>query len=1441
MKHLSKLFSGFFILSLIFLLPYPAEAQENNDNEEITHGLEYWVGIPHCRKSAGEPIRFGEFPIMLWLSSKVNTQATVTIKGLGTTNHNIKEHQTTIVKIPDVIMNRESEVITEKGIHIEADDPITVAVYMAYKWSGECYRAIPVEWLGKKYVTANLYLDALEHYKPAQFVITATQNKTKVTYKPTANTVKVDAGHSNTVVLDKGETYLVEGRIEGMKYQKQTWSTDLTGTYIEADKPISVISGHTKGAFPRYQRGMPTNYQFRWAVFSKNMLIEMLWPIELLGKEYISAPIRYHDRERGLSGHDDYGDLIRIIAAYDETEVFVMRQNGSGFKRIGPELNRGDWFNLESQEEALYYKSTKPILMAQYGKSWWNMSIPGGPDDSNKDKADEIQNPTRSGQGMMLVLAPKEHWTSYAQFRSPYGIDNFIYMTFKRGDQNHITFDGQPLTGKFGTAMNAIEGTDYFYITEEVGPGDHHVEADSGVKFACYAYGNWDATKDGFAYGYPTGINYASVCEDTLLIEDDDTCGNVTGRAWVEPEDSSCAILFSIRFIEDESYNYEADIENFDPATAKEATFMLTVKDLSKSAKAVMRFMTRSGMIKQKTYTYIPEDVVADPDSIHFGTLTLNEKKCVPVKLKNPADVPVTIYELTLKHQYPEFEINSPDLPVTIPPKGEVEIEACATALKQIEQTITDTLLATLSCFKKAVLELKMGSGEPIIHVTDQEWVDIPIFKEVPKSVWIKNVGNKDLIVEDIDWDDKTHFTKVENLREHFPLTLKPDENHEFTVYYRPNEAGVTDIDTAHFISNAGSNEKSWSEWKGIGIDAEPIIDGYDFGKRRIVKPHDGKNDSSYYEWNVNYGCIATNDAAKLHVRNIYIEDDTDGVFRLDENNMIIDLTKGQFETLPLFFEPKEEKAYNAKVIIEAKFSELVKYDTAQITGTGIQPHVEIKGYEWTELLTVGDTRDGDGWLTNIIKSDAGKTQQLVIDDLVITGPDANAFEVKQSFMDQMPVYVDPGDSLAVPYTFTAMHNGRHAALVQTVSNSWNPAEDSDSLIGIVAEFGLTSNDRDFGLHYVTLDSTDTVYLQNQSSETIQVLEEPTITGNDPQYFTLDRYYVESTGQTPAQVPFDLQSQDKLISEVTFRTFDTGDTAVFNAQIDYKTSIDDYNDVEPQTSNLTGEAMVHKIVPWIDDDYNTSPIHQDEYVQEIEVMMKNRNDEKKPLHQANILGFTTDIKFTRDNQTSTIDVFPAIDDKDLGDSIITDETMTEGWSLDQAAIINDEILRVTMSQSDPNRPLAVMGEGVLFKFKLLPYLSDTATVPLPIVTFEADPPYVLEYPEPGQITIQPVCVNTLRLIESFGIQYSMSDVAPNPIDGNSTATINYSIGLESFTTIALYNSYGEKVGTFVNQKLKPGEYELSINISRLDLPSGVYYYKIKSGPYTETKPMVISK
>ncbi|HJY63004.1 MAG TPA: S8/S53 family peptidase [Ignavibacteria bacterium] len=55
----------------------------------------------------------------------------------------------------------------------------------------------------------------------------------------------------------------------------------------------------------------------------------------------------------------------------------------------------------------------------------------------------------------------------------------------------------------------------------------------------------------------------------------------------------------------------------------------------------------------------------------------------------------------------------------------------------------------------------------------------------------------------------------------------------------------------------------------------------------------------------------------------------------------------------------------------------------------------------------------------------------------------------------------------------------------------------------------------------------------------------------------------------------------------------------------------------------------------------------------------------------------------------------------------------------------------------------------------------------------------------------------------------------------------------------IYDILGREVQSLVNEELKPGAYEISFNASNLS--SGIYFYKITSGIYTDVKKMMIVK
>ncbi|MBP1653542.1 MAG: 5'-Nucleotidase domain protein [Bacteroidetes bacterium] len=86
-------------------------------------------------------------------------------------------------------------------------------------------------------------------------------------------------------------------------------------------------------------------------------------------------------------------------------------------------------------------------------------------------------------------------------------------------------------------------------------------------------------------------------------------------------------------------------------------------------------------------------------------------------------------------------------------------------------------------------------------------------------------------------------------------------------------------------------------------------------------------------------------------------------------------------------------------------------------------------------------------------------------------------------------------------------------------------------------------------------------------------------------------------------------------------------------------------------------------------------------------------------------------------------------------------------------------------------------------------------------------------------------------------KYVLNQNYPNPF--NPTTMISYSIPARADVRLTVYDVLGREVSTLVNATQEAGTYVA--DFSAQGLPSGVYYYALKAGAFTETKAMVLMK
>jgi len=86
-------------------------------------------------------------------------------------------------------------------------------------------------------------------------------------------------------------------------------------------------------------------------------------------------------------------------------------------------------------------------------------------------------------------------------------------------------------------------------------------------------------------------------------------------------------------------------------------------------------------------------------------------------------------------------------------------------------------------------------------------------------------------------------------------------------------------------------------------------------------------------------------------------------------------------------------------------------------------------------------------------------------------------------------------------------------------------------------------------------------------------------------------------------------------------------------------------------------------------------------------------------------------------------------------------------------------------------------------------------------------------------------------------KFQLSQNYPNPF--NSQTKIDYQIAFTGYTTLSIFNCWGQLVEVLVNQQQKAGYYSVIWDAG--DLPSGIYFYQINAGNFSKTMKMVLLK
>ena len=96
--------------------------------------------------------------------------------------------------------------------------------------------------------------------------------------------------------------------------------------------------------------------------------------------------------------------------------------------------------------------------------------------------------------------------------------------------------------------------------------------------------------------------------------------------------------------------------------------------------------------------------------------------------------------------------------------------------------------------------------------------------------------------------------------------------------------------------------------------------------------------------------------------------------------------------------------------------------------------------------------------------------------------------------------------------------------------------------------------------------------------------------------------------------------------------------------------------------------------------------------------------------------------------------------------------------------------------------------------------------------------------------------------ETLPGEFALQQNYPNPC--NPSTTIQYSIPgnvVETLhaTSLRVFDILGNEVATLVNENKPTGNYEVKFDASNLS--SGIYFYKLQSGSFVQTKKFILIK
>lgn len=1327
--------------------------------------------------------------VRIFFASEYSTNVYLSVPGKSFSEEELNIDPNTVyefVLTPDIAlcddkMNDEqprSAFLFEKyGIHITADDPVIVYGVLDYKDVSEGFLAIPVARLGMDYVVAA----GPDPSKTESGLSMPSYTSIVAAFDGTVVNIE-STTNTNIDSLSKGddaEFQLNEGDV--LQISSKGYSGDLSGSIISANKPVSVLSGNYCAETP-----LGLNYC--------NYTIEMELPSYVWGKEYHIAPINGRKNS----------SYVRILASDYNTKVY---RDGEYIGVVSP---TNDLFIRANSEGAapVVLTADKPIYVVQYNPGYEDDEIASAP--------------------FQMIVAPKEQYLEEIIFCAP------STRAFKRFDDNviNIIYESDS-NGNIPSSLEITENDQGSFIWKSLSeidsdPGleikDGHYMAKqlqlpmSGVyklrassPMAAYNYGFDEAG----SYGFPASMGLLDISVDDSIPPDVtwdmDCSGNVEGIVKDMPDDPDRRSNLSPNvFDKKNSKNYSFHCERFEPGVTRETNWTLTVDNPLEKAWAIIDFFDRSGNSKRVEIEYFPTELTIDQSVIDYKKIKIDRIVGSEIWLKNESDSKtVTIESAVLKFNDKGYVVTPEKaLPFELAPGDSLKLIISFTSDK--EGVFEDIIVVNDKCLDREMCLLKAEVLIPDINVDNSiEFGDVSdgassmIKGEINNGSDIElEVSSAKLKKDDGSFkvykDDKGNLFN-DTYNKDNPLIIPARGKADFYVKFIPK--GEDDFsDMLEFVSDAQDGNNT-CELTGRGIKSGFVASSFDWNKVRILDATDNP-----YIYTIKFENTGSQQAT---IANYTIEGDKNA-FTIDPNIVRKVIAPGSSEDIEVSFKPTAIGEYQVEITyqIEEDSREVVTI----LNGIGVVPRININESDLIFEGVVGDKENPDIKTILITSEDFPYADSLTITDIVsepagAVSSNPNVFGNRGFRINKVinfPVMLLPGEKIEVPIAFAAVSESSAGAELKTVSDAEADKSVNLSGTGIVEKITLELTKKE-----ICLGESDIMIckVSNLGIKDI-VLDDCMFSPVLPEMQILP--------SKEEVFPLTVAAGDFEEFEIEFKPERKGD---------YATKLFIYAGGEEALDSIEilQSASQFRVATYISPESQQIEIGT---MGNIDLKFDNKDND---ISLADVREF--EVRVTYDHDFMLI----------KPNNIEVGEALQGVFEIPYSSIsIKDGELSFMMKQVADDDDLILKNSGVLAKINFNVYLPTTESLTSTISHEIIFPnPLALEVEETdAELSILPICKFEIRRVNVSDYRYRLYPTKPNPVSGDK-ADIKFTVALDGEANLSLYNSNGEVIYEIYSGSINAGEYIIELPLN--ELASGVYWYRMSSGPYTKTEKLIISK